>query len=222
MKAGDFVYVNYVGKVKGAEEIFDLTDEKVAKEKNIYNEKFKYRPVPLIIDSNFMIRGLNEALKKMEVGEKKTIAIEPADGFGDRKTELIKIIPEARFKEQNIDANPGTVVNISGVRGRIMSMDGGRVRVDFNHPLAGKILEYDLEITSQITDDTEKLFALVNYFVGAEKEDVDLAIANGIAEIKIKKEAEITHDIKQMIANNAMKWIGVIKKVRFIDEFENK
>jgi len=111
MKSGDFVYVDYVGRIKDSGQIFDLTREEVAKKEGVENPNFKYKPVPIIIDAKFVIAGLNDALKEMKVGEKKKVEILPAKSFGERKEELVKIIPLSKFKEQNLDPFPGAVVN---------------------------------------------------------------------------------------------------------------
>jgi len=161
---------------------------------------------------------LNEALEKMNVGERKTIEITPENAFGDRKPELIRLIPESRFKEQDIEARPGNIVNVNNIRGRIISVDGGRIRVDFNHPLAGKTLEYDLKITKEITDDKEKIQAIVYYFSSIE--DVVVELKEDSAEISIK--VDIPRNSKEIMANTILKWLKEIKKVIFKEEFENK
>ena len=70
MNSGDFIRIDYVGKIKESGEIFDITKEDAAKQEGIYNPQFKYGPVPVIIDANFVLPGLNEVLKEMKVGDK--------------------------------------------------------------------------------------------------------------------------------------------------------
>jgi len=219
MNSGDFVYVDYIGRVKESGEIFDLTKEDVAKKENVYNKEFKYGPVPMIVDADFILPGLNEALKEMKVGEKKTVEIKSEKAFGERNLELIKLIPEARFKEQDIEARPGNFVTVNRLRGKIVSVDGGRVKVDFNHPLAGKTLEYELEVVSQIAEQTEKVKAVVYYFTGIGKEDLEAKITEAVAEVEFKKQLNITRDAKDTIAKTIIKWIKPIEKVKFVDVF---
>ena len=218
MKDGDFVQVDYVGRVKGTNEIFDLTMEDVAKKENIYNPKIKYRPVTLIVGGGFILRGLDEALKNMTVGERKTFEVAPDKAFGERRGDMVKPLPLARFKEQNMDPFPGAVINVGELRGRIMSVGGGRVKVDFNHPLAGKTLEYDLEIKALVEKQDERVKSIVFYFTGMD--DVDVTVADGAAEIKILKDVDVVRPVKSVIAENAMKWCGV-NKVKFVETFEN-
>lgn len=219
MNSGDFVYVDYVGRVKDSGEIFDLTKEDVAKKENIYRKEFKYGPVPMIVDSDFILPGLNEALKEMNVGEKKTIEIKPEKAFGERNLEMIRLIPKSKFKEQDIEARPGEFVTVNRMRGRIVSADGGRVKVDFNHPLAGKTLEYELEVVSQIIEQDEKVKAVAFYFTSIGKEDMEVRINDTVAEIEFKKHFNIAIEAKDMVAKNIIKWIKPIEKVKFVDVF---
>jgi len=219
MKDGDFVQVDYVGRVKGTNDIFDLTKEDVAKKENVYNPKITYKPVTLIVGGGFILRGLDEALKDMKVGERKTFEVVPDKAFGDRRDDMVKPLPLARFKEQNIDPFPGAVINIGELRGRIMSVDGGRVKVDFNHPLAGKTLEYDLEIKALVEKQDEKVKSIVFYFTGIDEADVK--IADGVAEISVLKDVDVVRPVKSVIAENAMKWCS-LSKVKFVETFEDK
>lgn len=217
MKPGDFVEVDYVGKIRDSGEIFDLTKEEVAKKEGVHNPKTSYKPVVFIVGADFIIKGLDEALRGMKVGEKKTVDVPPAKAFGERKDELIKIIPSSKFKEQNLDPFPGSVVNIGNMRGRIMSVNGGRVRVDFNHPLAGKTLEYEIEIKSTVKEKDEKVKAVVKYFTGIE--EVDVVCKGAEAEINIKKDVDVARPVKKIVSDATIKWCGV-DKVKFVEVFE--
>jgi len=219
MKSGDFVYIDYIGKIKNSGEIFDLTREDIAKKEGIYNEKLKYGHVPVVVDAGFVVEGLNDAIKEMNIGDKKKIMIEPEKAFGERSDELVKLIPEARFKEQGIDVVPGSNIMINNLRGKIISNDGGRVKVDFNHPLAGKILEYEIEIIQEMKENIDKIKALAYYFTGADKEKIDVQIKEKIAEIEVN-EIEVRREVRGRIAAQIMKWVPDIETVKFIDVFK--
>ena len=220
MNAGDFIYINYIGRIKDSGEIFDLTKEDIAKKKGIHNPKFKYGPVPIIVDANFILPGLNEGLKGMKVGEKKTIEIPPEKAFGERNAELMKVIPESKFKEQGLDAKPGSVVTMNRINGRIVSVDGGRVKVDFNHPLAGKTLEYELEIKEKIKNKDEKIKAVVYYFTGLEKDGVATTIKEKEVEIDINKKVDILREVKRKISSTIIEWVKDVERVKFVEVFE--
>lgn len=222
MQAGDFVYIDYVGRVKDTGEIFDLTKEDVAKKEGVYNSNFKYRPIPAIVDANFVLKGLDEALKEMKVGERRVVDVPPEKGFGERRGELARLIPLFVFKEQNVDPTPGSYVTINGLNGRVISIDGGRVKVDFNHPLAGKKLEYDVEIIGEIKDIVEKVKTIVNFYTGVNSNEIEVTIKDKEAEVSIKKRVDLTVNVKETIFQTINKWIKEIERVKFTDVYESK
>ncbi len=213
MKKGDFIRVNYVGRLETGE-VFDLTDEGVAKKEGLHNEKIKYKPVPVIIGAGFLIPGLDNAVLSMKVGEKKNVEVKPEEGFGQRDPNLVRVVPKKVF-EDKVNPKPGMVVDFSGMRGRIQSVEAGRIRVDFNNPLAGKTLKYEIEITEEVQEPAAKINAVLEFF-GAENTDVKL---NGSeADIKIK----LPEHMKEKIGQLVLEHVSEIKKVNFIDSYEKK
>ena len=216
---GDIVYIDYIGRIKETNQIFDLTKEDVAKKEGVFNPKVKYKPVPVIIGEGLVIRGLDEELEKMKVGEKKIVEIPPEKGFGNRSENLIKLIPRSAFKESNIEPEVGRVITVNGLNGRIISVDGGRIKVDFNHPLAGKTLVYEVEIVKKAESNKDKIIAIVSYFIDFEEGDVEIKEENENVEIILKK--EIPKLTRKKIAEFIMKYVK-FKKVRFVYEYESK
>ncbi|WP_394325272.1 FKBP-type peptidyl-prolyl cis-trans isomerase [Thermococcus peptonophilus] len=113
-----------------------------------------------------MIQGLDEQLEGLEVGKKYEIEVPPEKGFGKRDPKLIKTFTLGQFRRQGIIPFPGMPVEIETeggrkLRGRVLTVSGGRVRVDFNHPYAGKHLVYEVEIVEKIEDPIEKVKALI-------------------------------------------------------------
>lgn len=215
MKEGTFVRIDYVGRVIESGNIFDLTREDVAKKEGIFNPSFGYGPVPIIVGANFVVRGLEKALKQMKIGDKKKVKVEPNNAFGERNSKLIKLIPLSQFKKQSMAPFPGMPITLNNLNGRVLSVSGGRVKVDFNHPLAGKTLEYEIEIKEKITKSTDKIKAIVEFFL--KNKNVEVSIDKDTVEIKIKM--DITRRIKKTIADTVLKWVENIKLIRFIDEF---
>jgi len=220
MKDGDFVYIDYVGRVKDSGEIFDITNEQSARKEGVWREGFKYDTVPIVVGADFVLPGLSDVMREMEIGENKKVEIAPSRAFGERNPEYVKLIPEARFKEQDVKVEVGQVVTINRLRGKVLSMDGGRVRVDFNHPLAGKTLTYDLTVVRKIEDVVEKVQALVYYFVGIDKEESEVVIKEKDAEIEFKKRFDLHKEVKETIADNVLKYVEEIERVKFVDVFE--
>ena len=216
MEEGDFVYIEYTGRIKG-NGVFDTTSEDVAKKEGIYRDNIKYGPVPVVIGGGFLIKGLDETLKKMEVGESRKIVLEPKDAFGEVNENLIKTVPEAAFRGSDIAPEVGKYVVIRGLRGKIVKVDGGRVVIDFNHPLAGKTIEYEIKIISKVEGIKEKAKAIVHYFTGIK----DPLVKHGENVIEIETKP-LDHRLKEVISREIMKWMENIKVVKFVESFSRK
>jgi len=221
MQKGDFVYISYVGRIKESGEIFDVTSEEIARKEGVYNPEIKYGDVPVIVGAGFVIPGLDEELEKMNVGEKKIVEIEPKKAFGERREDFIKLIPETEFKRQNINVKVGDFVNVNGITGRVLSINAGRVRVDFNHPLAGKVLVYEVEIKKQVTDTKEKIYAILKYFSNLDESIANVKVENEDAEIEIKG-LQIASKVKENIVKTIFQWIKEINRIKFSEIFERK
>lgn len=210
MKKGDFVRIEFVGRIKNTGEIFDLTDEDLAKKEGIYNQESSYGPSLVIIGSGNVIEGVEEKLKKMKVGEKKEFDVPNEKAFGKRNPKLVKIISITKFIQNKINPVPGTYVNIDGANCKIQSVSGGRVRVDFNNPLAGKDLHYELKIIEKIDGGKNKLESLLkNYKIEAETK-----VTATKAEIKLKQP---NPRIQSMIEKMVKEWIPEIKTISFVE-----
>ena len=216
MNKGEFIEVEYVGRVSGTDEIFDLTDEKVAKENNIYDPKNRYGPVLVIFGNNMILKGVEKELEAMNVGEEKEFDVKPDEGFGQRNPNLIKIISVTKFYEQKMNPIPGIFVNINGMNGKVQSVSGGRVRVDFNHPLAGRVLNYKIKIVKAITGSLDQARSLLDYY-GLKCET---KLDNG--KLAIKTDKPVDKKIQEFIENAVKKWIPEIKKTEFEIRDENK
>jgi len=224
MERGDIVKVSYSGYVDG--KLFDTTDEELAKREGIYNPGNKYGPVTVIVGQGMLIPGLDEALLEMEVGEEKELELPPEKAFGKRDPSKIKLVPLREFKKHNITPVVGMPVTINNEVGRIVSINGGRVLVDFNHQLAGKTVRYILKVEELV----EKPEDIV-------KELLKLVIPNlDIGEIKVEvkeKEVYITipgemlipvknvEVLKKIVADEILKRLKV-EKVSFVEEFRRK
>lgn len=221
MKEGDFVEIDFTGRVKDTDEVFDTTSEEMAKLAGIHNEKTNYDHIPIIIGASQVILGLEEAIKEMNIGDKKKVEIVPEKAFGGKNPELVKLLPMSVFKENRLDPSPGRTVNFNGLQGRILTVDGGRVKVDFNHPLAGKTIEYEVELKGEIKENNQKIKSVIRYFTGIKYEDTDVMMNGNESTINIQK-FDFPKQLKQNIADTIMKWVDGISKINFIDTFEKK
>ncbi len=164
MKEGEMIEIDYVGKTDG--EVFNLTNEEKAEEEGINTEQLDLSPMKVLLGENYIIPGLENALMDMEVGEEKELEIEAEEAYGKRDSDNIETFPESAFEEQNVRVRQGEDIMVGGRRGKVVSKGSGRVRVDFNHPLAGKDLEYWVKIVSKVEDDEEIAQGIVDHRLG--------------------------------------------------------
>ena len=97
-----------------------------------------------------IIPGLENALYDMKVGEKKTVVIEPEDAYGDYDPESLEIAQKEEFSEE-IPLDVGTFLDLSDDEDNVLSAqiveeDEDTITLDFNHPLAGKTLTFEITV----------------------------------------------------------------------------
>ena len=191
VEKGDFILIKITGKTQRGK-VFRVSSEEDAKTAGIYNEqKAKqgfYSPDFVIVSKpGFLNEGLTETIENMNYFEKKSVRIPPTKAFGKRDPKKIERIGIAKFRKLNEGKNPEIgqefVKKTQGQvqRGTVTSVVQGRVIVDYNHPLAGQPLDYNIEVIDKIEDFNEK----IEYFMiskGIPKEDVE--------------NFEVSHDIK--------------------------
>ena len=156
----DFVRIDYTASIKDGK-TFDSTDADTARKENIFDDKRVYKPLPIVVGEGHVVKGLDEILGQMKVGLEKTIEVSPDKAFGERDVSQIRLVPLKVFKQQGINPIPGMPVELDGRMARIQTVAGGRVRVDFNHDLAGKIIVYKIKMVSKSTSDKDKINLLV-------------------------------------------------------------
>ncbi len=209
IKKHDFIEIEYTGKIKDTDKIFDLTNEKLAKEKNLYNPNMEYGPKIICVGENFIIPGLDKRIMGKEL-KKYIIEIPKEEAFGKKDPKLIRLVSTSKFKDQKIRPFPGLQLNIDGIIGTIRTVSGGRTTIDFNHPLAGRDLIYEIKINKIIKDTKTQLNSIVKLFF--KKEEVELK--EDTATIK----ADIPEKLQKIIQEKIIKLIPKIKKINFEKE----
>ena len=229
---GDFVRVNFTGKAKETDEVFDTTYEEIAQEAGIFEENKTYKPIPIVVGGNHLLPAIEEAIIGLNEGESKHIEVESENAFGARNPKLIQLVPMKEFKKQGMTPYPGMRITAEGSTGKILTVNGGRVKVDFNHELAGKDLVYDVEVCEVIEDDEEKIKSMIELHYSNPNVDVDkteIDIVDGVANIKLDEMAKFDQQsymdvtfARFRIAKDIWDNIEDITKVNFVDEFEKR
>ncbi len=229
---GDFVRLNFTGKVQENDEIFDTTFEDVAKEANLFNENKEYKPIPIIVGGNHLLPAIEEAIVGLEEGDSKTIEIDSENAFGPRNRQLIQLIPMKEFKKQGMTPVPGMIITSEGNNGKILTVNGGRVKVDFNHELAGKDLIFDVDVVEIIDNDEDKIKSMIELHYATPNMDIDKTVVDIDGDVVNITLDEITKfDQQRSYMEVTMARFKIAKdiwdntefeKVNFVDSFGKK
>ena len=154
-KKNEFVQIEFSAYANG--ELFDSTKEEEIKK---LNPNAKPQPVIVSIGQQMIVPGLDKELEGKEIGKDYEVKLPPKDAFGERRREMVRIVPLNVFTERKVMPRPGMTLALDNSIVKILSVSGGRVSVDFNNPLAGKEVIYKFKITKKTTDDKERAEAL--------------------------------------------------------------
>ncbi|HLC79859.1 MAG TPA: FKBP-type peptidyl-prolyl cis-trans isomerase [archaeon] len=213
--------IEFTGKEVATQKVFDTTSQKEAEENGFYRENAVFGPIPVIVGHGDVLPGLDDALLEMKEGESRNLKLSAAKGFGERKKELVVIVPLQEFHKRNIKPGPGLVVDLNGQYGKVQTVSGGRVRVDMNSDLAGKEVEYELKVVREITKPEEKAQLITEKFFPL-KEKAQTKLQGEDLKVKLPKE----------LAKNVAPFVGAftkvvrevvpqIKKVEVVEEFDD-
>ena len=100
--------------------------------------------------ANQIIRGVEAAVEGMEVGQTKQVVVSPTEGYGDRDPNAVHEVPKTKVPQE---AKIGTMLHGKDANGReirptVSAINADTVILDFNHPLAGKTLHFDLKVVN--------------------------------------------------------------------------
>jgi len=134
-KSGDKVKVHYHGRLTSGE-TFDSSEGR--------------QPLEFEVGSGMVIKGFDDGVTGMKVGEKKTISIPAADAYGPKNPEMVIAYPKAQFPP-DIKIEVGMPLVMSSASGQqyqvvITDIKEDTVLLDANHPLAGEELIFDIEL----------------------------------------------------------------------------
>lgn len=134
---GDTVSVHYKGTLPDGTE-FDSSAEA--------------EPISVTIGSGNVIPGFEQALLGMAAGETKSVVLPPEEAYGIHDPDLVHVVSRTQIPPE-IDLQIGTVLQSRDPQGNValltvLSCDDSEVKLDANHPLAGKELTFDLKLVS--------------------------------------------------------------------------
>ncbi len=133
---GKTVKLNYTLKTDG--KVVDTTTGK--------------KPISFIYGEKHLLPNFEKALEGLKAGDKKSFTLEPKDAYGLVNPKAIVEVPKTNFPPKQ-ELKPGMFFTAHDTKngplqGRIQELKGDKVVLNFNHPLAGKTLNFDVEVVS--------------------------------------------------------------------------
>ena len=226
IQRGDIVWLEYDAwtiNPNGTQTLFDTTHDEVAKKEGKFDEKKVYIEAPVVVGRGRLFEGLEQALLEAKPGEQKEVLIPPEKGAGARDPRLVELRTEREFLRQEIDPEVGMEVAISGKHGIVTAVSAGRVRVDFNNPLAGKTLKYVFRVIRKAKTPEERMRAVIDMDYGLG-DQFKIHLKDGTAEIQLPDVCKTDEKwfVSKFRVVADLRELSELKTIRFLEEYEKK
>jgi len=222
----DFILIDYTGKVKETNEVFDTTHEDIAKKEHLHKEGETYEPKLVVIGEGWVLKALDESLTTMEPNKPSTVEIPPDKGFGQRDPEKVKRVPLRQLLQKDINPTVGARIEFQGKMASVRAIGAGRVLLDYNPPLAGKTLIYDVVVNKKIENNEEKIAALIHRRIPqVEEKQFKLTLQEKTLTIDMPEVAFYIEGIqiaKRGVAMDIQKFIPDLTETRFVEAFKTE
>ena len=224
LQKGDFVLMDYVAKVKETSETFDTTIEETAKKERLYKEGEIYEPKLVVIGEGWILKALDESLTTMEIGKTSSVEISPEKAFGERDPEKVKRVSLRHLTAKGITPTLGMRIEYDNKMATVRAAGAGRVLLDFNPPLAGKTLVYEVTVQKKLETISEKISALIHRRIPAvEESKFKFTVRAKAVNIEMPEEAFYIEGIqvsKRGIATDIQKFFPKITIVKYTETFK--
>lgn len=147
VKVGDTVQVDYTGKFENGT-VFDTSREDVAKQAGIYVNGKTYAPLPFVVGSGQMIKGFDNGVIGMKVGEEKTLRLPPEEAYGEYDKAKVQAVPIKALNMTEVPKVGQTLYNQYGNSFKVIAVNDTYITLDANNELAGKTLVFDIKLIS--------------------------------------------------------------------------
>ena len=116
---------------------------------DVVDSTFDKQPATFKVGDGNLLPGFEQALYGLKAGDKRSLPIAPEQGFGQPNPQNVQVMPRSQFKDMELGEGLLVIFNDAAnaeLPGMVQSFDDNQVSVDFNHPLAGKALSFEVEI----------------------------------------------------------------------------
>ena len=116
---------------------------------DVVDTTFDKQPATFKVGDGNLLPGFENALYGFKAGDKRSLQIEPENAFGQPNPQNVQIMPRSQFADMELAEGLLVIFNDAAnteLPGVVKTFDEQQVTIDFNHPLAGKTLSFDVEI----------------------------------------------------------------------------
>lgn len=163
LKKKDFIEIEFTARVKDGE----VFDSNIWEDLKKLNPDAKAKPFVFCLGEGMFLKGVEDFLIGKDMG-KYEIELTAEKAFGKRDPKLIQMIPIKIFKEHKLNPIPGIMFNFDGRIGKVLTVSGGRIMVDFNNPIAGRDVVYKVKVLRKVDDLNEKIKAFNEFLFKRE------------------------------------------------------
>ncbi len=204
--------------------MFATNKKEIAEKNKLFDHNIKYEPLLLVLGQNWMdLKLIDEEIMKRDPNTNFKLEIAPKDAYGQRKQDLVKVLPERFLTSRGIRPIQGSQLVLDGKQVTIRHVKSGRITVDYNHPLAGKTLIYEIEVKEKLDKMKDRITSLIHRrLADIDPEDFKINIRGTGITIQHPEESYYLEGIqlsKRAIAADVKRFIPEIEKVKFVEEF---
>lgn len=224
LEIGTLILADYTGRVKDTGQIIETTRKTDAESAGNADPTRTYEPKLIAVGEGWVLKGLDEALGKIDPGQTLDIELAPEKAFGARDPNRVSRIPVRKFGEKAGDLSVGSEVEVDNRVGIVRSLESGRAIVDFNPRYAGKTLLYNVEVKERLDAKGAKIEALIRRRLPMEKTKVKFDASETKVKVTIPNDyflLEGLQIIKRAISTDLFKFIKALESVEFVEDYEN-
>lgn len=116
---------------------------------DVVDSTFDKQPATFKVGDGNLLPGFEVALYGFKAGDKRSLQIEPENAFGQPNPQNVQVMPRGQFQDMELSEGLLIIFNDAAnaeLPGVVKAFDEQQVTIDFNHPLAGKTLNFEVEI----------------------------------------------------------------------------
>lgn len=226
IKSGSMIKIDYTARIQeeNGGTVFDTTSEEIAQSELIYQPDKHYEPMLVVLGKGWIPKGLEVRLEKSSIGDKLEVLVPCEEAYGLKDPSKIKLVARREFQKQNINPSIGDRITLGSQIGTVLSVSSGRVRMDYNHVLAGKDIEYSIKIYEKIIGHDNQIKELIKRRLpGSSLGDMRIEIDDDIIKVFMPQTARFYEYIqfaKSEAAKDIQEIVSKYKGIQFIEYYD--